>query len=76
MIEIKKAFEKLTEEELNQLLDTPVWMALLAAHVGDGKVSEDERAEACEACSFAYVYFTQVVKRVLFNGRRALCNPF
>lgn len=46
MIEIKKAFQKLTEDELNQLLDTPVWMALLAAYVGDGKVSEDERAEA------------------------------
>lgn len=46
MIEIKKGYQKLTEDELNQLLDTPVWMALLAAHVGDGKVSEDERAEA------------------------------
>ena len=46
MIEIKKAFSKLTEEELNQLLDTPIWMALLAAYAGDGKVSEDERASA------------------------------
>lgn len=46
MIEIKKAFSHLSEEELNQLLDTPVWMALLAAYAGDGKISEDERASA------------------------------
>ena len=46
MIEIKKAFEGLTDAELNQLLDAPVWLSLLAAYTGDGKVSEDERAEA------------------------------
>ncbi len=46
MIEITKSFQKLTPDEFSQLLDTPVWMALLAAYAGDGKVSEDERAEA------------------------------
>ncbi len=46
MIEIKKAFQKLTDQEFTQLIDTPIWMSLLAAYAGDGKVSEDERAEA------------------------------
>ena len=51
MIEIKKAFSRLSTEELNQLLDTPVWMALLAAYAGDGKISEDERASAVKLAS-------------------------
>lgn len=46
MIEIKKAFQRLSEDEFNQLLDAPVWLALLAAYTGDGKVSRDERADA------------------------------
>lgn len=46
MIEIKKAFQQLSDTELNELLDAPVWLSLLAAYSGDGTVSRDERAEA------------------------------
>lgn len=46
MLTIKQAFENISEDEFNQLLDTPVWLSLLAAYAGDGKVSEDEKAEA------------------------------
>ncbi len=46
MIEIKKAFQNLSDTELGELLDTPVWLSLLAAYTGDGKVSRDERADA------------------------------
>ena len=46
MIEINKAFHKLTDQELTQLIDVPIWMSLLAAYAGDGKVSGDERADA------------------------------
>lgn len=51
MIEIRRAFLHLTPDELNQLLDTPIWMALLAAYTGDGKVSEGERASAVRLAS-------------------------
>lgn len=46
MIEIKKAFESLSDIEFNQLLDAPIWLSLLAAYNTDGKVSRDERAES------------------------------
>ncbi len=46
MIELKKAFQNITDDEMTQLLDLPIWLALLAAFTGDGRVSEGERAEA------------------------------
>ncbi len=46
MIEIKKSFQHLSKEDLNQLLDLPVWLALYAAYHCDGKLSPVERAEA------------------------------
>lgn len=46
MIKIKDAFEPLTEEEFNMLLDAPVWTALLAAYTTDGQVTDSEREGA------------------------------
>jgi len=46
MIEIKKAFQNIRADEFNELLDVPVWLALLAAYEGDGIISENEKAEA------------------------------
>jgi hypothetical protein len=46
MIRIKKAFESLSKEDYNKLLDLPIWLSLLAAYNADGRVSEHERAEA------------------------------
>ncbi len=46
MIEIKKAFQTITEAEFNQLVDTPVWLALLAALSNDGEIQPSEKAEA------------------------------
>jgi hypothetical protein len=46
MIEIIKAFDGLSDEEYTQILDIPVWLALMASYAGDGKVSKHEKAEA------------------------------
>ncbi len=46
MIEVKKSFQHLSKEDLHQLLDLPVWLALYAAFHSDGKISAFERAEA------------------------------
>ncbi len=46
MIEIKKAFEDLTPDEYDQILDAPVWISLMAAYAGDGVLSADEKAGA------------------------------
>jgi hypothetical protein len=46
MIEIKKAFQGITEDELNHLLDAPVWLSLLAALANDGVIEPAEKAEA------------------------------
>jgi hypothetical protein len=46
MIEITKAFDGLSEEEYTQILDIPVWLSLMAAFAGDGKVSKSEKSEA------------------------------
>lgn len=46
MIKIKDAFESLTEQEFNNLLDAPVWTALLAAYSTDGRVTDSEREDA------------------------------
>jgi len=46
MIKIKEAFDNLTSEEFKQLLDAPVWMALLAAYTTDGRITQTEREGA------------------------------
>jgi hypothetical protein len=46
MISIKPAFAHLSKDEMNQLLDLPVWIALYAAYHADGEISESERADA------------------------------
>lgn len=46
MIKIKEAFDNLTPEEFKQLLDAPVWMALLAAYTTDGRITQTEREGA------------------------------
>ncbi len=46
MIEIKKAFQNITADQFHELLDVPVWLALLAAYEVDGKISENEKADA------------------------------
>lgn len=46
MIELKKAFGDLSEDELNHLLDAPVWLSLLAAYKNDGVVEASEKADA------------------------------
>lgn len=46
MIEIKKAFQGITDDELNHLLDAPVWLSLLAAHANDGVISSSDKADA------------------------------
>jgi hypothetical protein len=46
MLEIKKAFDHLTEDELNHLMDMPAWLALLAAYRSGGRLSHDQRSVA------------------------------
>ncbi len=46
MISIQKAFQNLNEEDFKFLLDTPIWLSLMAAYTADGKVSKHEKAEA------------------------------
>lgn len=46
MLEIKKAFQNVSADEFHHLLDVPVWLSLLAAYTGDGKISENEKAGA------------------------------
>ncbi len=46
MIEIKKAFQSISEAEFNQLVDAPVWLALLAAISNDGEIHPSEKADA------------------------------
>ena len=46
MIEIKKALTSITEDELNHLLDTPIWLSLLASFTNDGVVNPSEKADA------------------------------
>lgn len=46
MIEIKKAFTSITNDDMNHLLDTPVWLSLLASFTNDGIVNPSEKADA------------------------------
>lgn len=46
MMKMKEAFENLSAEEYRQLLDAPVWMALMAAYNNDGRITESEREGA------------------------------
>lgn len=46
VIKIKDAFEPLSEQEFNKILDAPVWTALLAAYTTDGHVTDSEREDA------------------------------
>lgn len=46
MIEIKKAFGSISNDELNHLLDGPVWLSLLASITNDGVVNPSEKADA------------------------------
>lgn len=43
MLEIKSAFDHLSEEELNHLMDMPAWLALLAAYRSGGKLTDEQR---------------------------------
>ncbi len=45
-MEIKKAFDSVSKDEMIDLLDIPVWLALTAAYRNDGSVSEYEKADA------------------------------
>jgi hypothetical protein len=46
MIKIKEAFSNLSTEQYTQLLDAPVWLALLAAYASDGRLTDAERDDA------------------------------
>ncbi|HKL03426.1 MAG TPA: hypothetical protein VJ911_07105 [Cryomorphaceae bacterium] len=45
-MELKKAFDSVSKEEMKYLLDIPIWLALTAAYRNDGVVSESEKADA------------------------------